>query len=115
MKILLLALYWFGGFLMAIGAACALGLALCSLIALFKSVQRKKNIGLFFGYLLAAGLCLLFIQLGFYLAGWIGDRTEYSGQKGLMWGAIFPGIFALSIIPSFIKIALRQTSGLPTE
>ena len=115
MKILLLAVYWFLGFLMAIGAACALGMAIASIIALLKMLVRPQNILLAGGYLLMGVIAALLTWSGFFIAGWIGDRTDYVGQTGLLVGAVFPGIFSLAIIPQFAMIALKQTSGIHVE
>ena len=115
MKILLLFLYWFLGVLMAVGACCAVGMAINTLIALIKIPSRPQNVVFAVGYLLMAALAVLFVWGGFFLAGWIGDQTDYRGQTGLLVGAIFPGIFALTIIPQFIVVALKQTSGIQVE
>ncbi len=115
MKILLMAFYWSEGFILAMAAACALGLVLCALLALIRIPRRKKNIGLFAVYLIGATLCALFVQGGLYLAAWIGDQTEYSSQTSLIVGAVFPGIFFLSVIPQFIKVAQKQTLGIEVD
>jgi hypothetical protein len=115
MKILLFALYWFMGFVMAIGAACALGMAIGAVIALLKIAVRPQNILLLGGYLLMSIIAALLTWSGFFVAGWIGDRTEYLGQTGLLVGAVFPGIFSLAIIPQFAMVALKQTSGIEVE
>jgi hypothetical protein len=115
MKILLYALYWFMGFVMAMGAAFALGMAIAAIIALLKITVRPQNILLLGGYLLIGAIAALLTWSGFFIAGWIGDRTEYVGQTGMLVGAIFPGIFSLAIIPQFAIIALKQTSGIEVE
>jgi hypothetical protein len=112
MKILLYALYWFMGFIMAISAACALGMAIAAIIALLKIAVRPQNILLMGGYLLMGIIAALLTWSGFVIAGWIGDRTEYVGQTGLLIGAVFPGIFFLAIIPQFAMVALKQTSAI---
>ena len=116
MKLPLFLLYWFMGFVMAIGAACALGMAISCLIAILKIVVRPQNILLAaVGYLLMGTIAALLVWVGFFVAGWIGNRTEYVGQTGLLVGAIFPGIFALAIIPQFAAVALKQTSGIDVQ
>lgn len=115
MKIILNLLYWFMGFVMAIGLCCTIGMAINVLIALLRSFPRPKNLGLALGYLCAAGIGCLVLWICLYLAGWIGDRTDYSGQTAILVGAIFPGIFALSAIPQFVGIALKQTAGIHVE
>ena len=115
MKILLLAVYWFMGSIMAIGAACALGMAIAAIIALLKIAVRPQNVLLMRGYLLMGTIAALLTWSGFFVAGWIGDRTEHVGQTGLLVGAVFPGIFSLAIIPQFAMVALKQTSGIEVE
>jgi len=115
MKLLLYALYWFMGIVMAMGAACAFGMAIAGIIALLKIAVRLRNILLMGGYLLMGVIAALLTWSGFFIAGWIGDRTEYVGQTGLLVGAVFPGIFSLAIIPQFAMIALKQTSGIKVE
>lgn len=115
MNILLFALYWFCGFMMAIVACSGIGFALAALLALFKSFSRLKNFLFALGYGVAAVVCYLLIIGGFHMAGWIGDRTQHGGQAGLLIGAIFPGIFALAIIPQFLAVARKQTSGIYVE
>jgi hypothetical protein len=115
MRLLLYALYWFMGFVMAIGAACALGMAIAAIIALLKIAVRPLNTLLVGGYLLMGVIAALLTWSGFFIAGWIGDRTEYVGQTGLLVGAVFPGILSLAIIPEFAMIALKQTSGIEVE
>lgn len=115
MKILLMLLYWFMGFVMAIGLCCTIGMAINVLIALLRSFSRPKNLGLALAYLLAAGFGCLVLWGCLHLAGWIGDRTNYSSQTSLLVGAVFPGIFALSAIPQFVGVALKQTAGIHVE
>ena len=115
MKLLLYALYWLMGLIMAFGAACALGMAIAAIISLLKIAVRPQNILLMGGYLLMGVIAALLTWSGFLIAGWIGDRTEYVGQIGLLVGAVFPGIFSLAIIPQFAMIALNQTSGIEVE
>ena len=114
-KFLLFLLYYFEGFLMAIIACTALGLALAVLVALAKAFARPKNLLLALGYAFVAFICYLLFVGGLHLAGWIGDRTNYVGQTGIIAGAIFPGIFGLKIIPQFLRIASLQTSGIDVE
>ncbi len=115
MGILLGALYWATGFVMVMAAASAVGFGLNMLIALAKVGIRSQNIFLAGGYFVAGALSASVVWLGFFVAGWIGDKTDYAGQWGLIAGAIFPGILALGIIPHFIRIAIAQTSGMNIE
>ena len=78
MKILLIIIYWFMGIVMAIGLCCTVGLIINVLVALARSFSRPKNLGLALGYLLGAGFSLFVLWGCFHLAGWIGDRTNYS-------------------------------------
>lgn len=100
---------------MAIIACSGVGFALAALLALFKSFSRSKNLLLMLGYAAAALVCYCLFIGGFYLAGWVGDRTHYGGQTGMLIGAIFPGLFALAIIPQFLAVARKQTSGIHVE
>jgi hypothetical protein len=115
MKFVLFLLFYFQGFFMAIIACSAIGFALCAIVALFKSVTRPKNLLLFLAYVLGSLVCYMLFLGGLYLAGWIGDRTNYAGQTGMLIGAIFPGLFCLAIIPQFLAVAVRQTSGIRVE
>lgn len=112
MKVLLFPLYWLIGFFMAVGACCALGMAISSVIAILKIPLRPRNAFIAVGYLIGGAIAASLAWSGFLLAGWVGDRTDYTGEMGLLVGAVFPGVFALSIIPQFIVVALKQTSGV---
>ena len=111
MRILLFALYWFLGLLMAIGACCVLGMAISTVIAILKSFVRPQNVLLAGGYLLMGVIAAIIVRGGFFVAGWVGDRTEYAGQTALLVG----GIFSLSIVPQFAAVALKQTSGIDLQ
>lgn len=100
------------GAMMAVMACCVIGFAVNVVIAIVKIGVRPRNILLAGGYLLMGLLPALLVWGGFFLAGWIGDKTEYVGQAGLFVGAVFPGILALGIIPRFATVALKQTSGI---
>lgn len=115
MKIVLYVFYWFMGFFMAIGAACTLGMVIAAIISMLKIAVRPQNVLLIGGYLLMGTIAASLTWGGFFVAGWIGDRTEYVGQTGLLIGAVFPGIFCLAIIPQFAMVALKQTSGIEVE
>ncbi len=115
MKFLLFLVYYIEGFMMAIAACCAIGLALAFFVAIAKSFRRPKNLLLALMYCVLAFISYELFIGGFFLAGWIGDRTHYSGQNGIIVGAIFPGIISLKIIPQFLRIASLQTSGTHVE
>lgn len=110
MSFILGAVYYIMGILMAFGAFAAIGWAFCALIALLK-ISRPGNSKLLAGYVFMAGLAAVATWCGLPIAGWIGDHTAYKGQIGLIVGACFPGILAISLIPNFVKIAMRQTDG----
>jgi hypothetical protein len=111
MKFVLFLLYYSEGFFMAMIACSGIGFVLAALIALLKSVVRPKNLLLMLFYGVAAVLCYLLFLGGLFLAGWLGDQTDHAGQGGILVGAVFPGLGGLAIIPQFIAVALRQTSG----
>ena len=90
----------------------AIAFALCSILALSKSIKRPKNLLLMLGYLASGFVCYLVFWGFLHLAGWIGDRTDYAGQTGIIIGAIWPGLSAIRAIPKFISVAIRQTSGI---
>ena len=115
MNILLFFLYYFGGFFMAIFLCSGIGFTLAALLAFAKSFSRSKNLLLTLAYAAASFVCYCLVIGGFYVAGWIGDRTHYGGQTGMLIGAIFPGVFALAIIPQFLAVARKQTSGIHVE
>mgnify|MGYP003563518267 CR=1 FL=1 len=114
-KILLGTLYWFGGFILAFLGAVGLGLALCAFVGLFNVFRYKRTWALALGYSVGSFICVLLIQGILFLAGTIGDRTGYNMQTMILLGLAFPGILMLAVIPPFIKVALRQTRGLPIE
>jgi cytochrome c biogenesis protein CcdA len=114
-KFLLYLAYYVEGFMMAIVACSCIGLALAVLVALVKSFARPKNLLLALMYAAGAFVCYLLFFAGLHLAGWIGDRTHYVGQGGIIVGAIFPGILSLKIIPQFFRVASLQTSGIHVE
>jgi hypothetical protein len=115
MKFILFSGYWFFGFMMAVSACSALGMSINTLIALIRTPSRPKNIFIAGMYLALAIIAALLTWGGFFLAGWIGDHTDYQGQTGLLVGAVFPGIMALAIIPQFAVLALKQTAGIEVE
>jgi hypothetical protein len=112
MTILLYGFYWFMGIVMAMGAACTVGMAIAAIIALVKAAIRPRNILLMGGYLLAGVIIGGLTWGGFYVAGWIGEHTGYVGQVALLVGAIFPGLFFLAIPQKFAMVAHKQTSGI---
>jgi hypothetical protein len=114
-KFLLFLVYYFEGFFMAIIACSAIGLVLAVLVALTKAFARPKNLLLALMYGFGAFICYLPFFGGLHLAGWIGDRTNYAGQTGIIVGAVFPGIFGLKIIPQFLRVASLQTSGIDVQ
>jgi hypothetical protein len=115
MSFLLFFLYCFDGFFMAIIACSGIGFAFAVLIALAKSFARAKNLLLMLMYAAAGFVCYCLFIGDFYVAEWIGDRIHYGGQTAMLVGAIFPGIFALTIIPHFLRVAWKQTSGIHVE
>jgi hypothetical protein len=112
MKILLTVLYWIEGISIAVAASCAIGFLLCTVIAVTRIVKRKQNIGIAAMYLGCTIMCLLYIWGGVFFAGWLGDKTTGAGQQALVWGALFPGIFSLAVIPQFLGVAMKQTLGI---
>ena len=114
-KILLGTGYWFGGFILAILGSVALGLALCALVGLFNVFRYKWTWAIMLGYAVGSLVCLLLIQGVLFLTGTIGDHTGNKMQTMVLVGLAFPGILMPAVIPPFIKIAVRQTRGSPTE
>ncbi len=115
MNVVLFLLYFFGGFFLAIIACSGIGFALSALLAFAKSFSRPKNVLLMLAYAGAAFVCYGLIIGGLYVAGWLGDRTGHAGQTGMLVGAIFPGILGFAIIPQFLSVASKQTSGIHVE
>lgn len=114
-KILLGSLYWGGGYILALLGACAIGFALCSIAGLINIFRYKWAWALIIGYAVAALVCLGVVQGIFILLAMLGDNTNHQMQQMILVGVIFPGTLNLPFIPGFITIALRQTSGSPTE
>ena len=112
---LLGAVYWFAGVIMALIGSCGIGLVFCVFVALFNVFRYKWAWALLLAYSAGALICLLLIEGLLHLAGNLGDHTHYKMQAMLLAGLVFPGIISLAAIPAFIKIAARQTRGLEVE
>jgi hypothetical protein len=112
MRVFLFLVYYAEGFVMALLLCSAIGFALALFLALAKSFSRPKNLLLALMYSGGALVCYLPLFAVLHLASWIGDRTHYVGHKGIVIGAIFPGILSLKIIPHYLRIAAKQTSGV---
>jgi len=82
------------------------------MIALARVPWRSANFLVFVQYLASGFITALLVWGAVFLAGWIGDHTDYRGQNGLIVGAIFPGLTGLRLIPELIGDALRQTAGI---
>jgi hypothetical protein len=90
MKILLMLLYWFMGFVMAIGLCCTIGMSINVLIALIRSFSRPKNLGLALGYLLAAGFgCLVLWGGCIWLVG-LETALTIPARQHSSWALFFP-------------------------
>lgn len=113
--ILLGAIYWFVGLIMALFGCCGIGFALCIFVALFNIFRYKWAWALMLAYGLFAFICLLSVQGLLYLVGTIGDHTSYKMQMLVLTGLVFPGLISLAAIPAFIKVAAKQTRGLEPD
>jgi hypothetical protein len=92
-----------------------IGFALAAILAVFKSLRRPKNLWFMLAYLFGAVICFLLFLGGLSLCGWIEERTHYASRAGIIFGAVFPGFICLSIIPNFVSIARKQTSGIHVD
>lgn len=100
---------------MAIVGCSGVGFVFAALLALAKSFSRPKNLLLMLVYVAAAAVSYGLLIGGSFVTDWIGDRTHQVGQNGILIGAIFPGIFGLAIIPQFLIVAWKQTSGVHVQ
>lgn len=115
-SILLFIFYSFLGFFMMAGAFTTLGLMISAVIALAKIAYRPRlNILLLGLYVVLGVICALLVWSGFFVAGWIGDRTANAAQEGLIAGAVFPGLLTLKMLPGMVVNAIKQTSGIDTS
>lgn len=119
MFLLINAAYWLLGLVIAFAGSATIGMLINALLALVKAPARPQNLKLLVGYLFCAllGWCVVWGCL--FVGGWIGDfgrakEINFSGNW-LLIGAIFPGIFALAMIPAFIGVGAKQTSGIDVE
>lgn len=115
LKIILFVAYYFGGLLLALAASCGIGFVLCALLAIPHVFRDVRGIGLFLGYAFLATLSFGFVQLLLLAAGTLGDRTGYDMQIALVAGAIFPGVFFLSVIPQFVRTGVQQLRADPSD
>lgn len=110
MKFILFFVYWFFGFGLAMAACAGVGFVIGILIALINIGKKPGNWALMIFYVAAVFFCSLVFWGILWASGTIGDRTNHSMQYMLIGGAVFPGIFTLSMIPAFVKICIAQTS-----
>ena len=111
LKLLLLGVvYYVGGILLAFAGCATIGMALCTLIALFRIFRARYNWAKLLAFAVATFILLAIVQGILFVAGTIGDHTDYAMQVVLLVGAGFPGIFCLALIPGFARIALTLTA-----
>lgn len=113
MKIFLFPLYWFMGVAMAAiisGSIAALINAIASILHSFACAANLRR-AVVFGLLCLLGLNLFWASL--FVAGWIGDRTNYYGQIAIPVGLILPGIITLAFIPAMVTLRPNRGTGNP--
>jgi hypothetical protein len=106
MKLLLLCVYYFFGFVFAFFVAISIAMLIGSLISLMAG-KFNRACKLALGLVMWAGLSWGI----FFVSGWIGDRTQYVGQSALLWGMLFPGGLFLFAIPALTKNAVKAVEG----
>lgn len=111
MTFILGAFYYVIGIIMAVFFSCALGFLLCVPVCLFRLFHHRRNILLMLMYLAGAVACAaIFYGLG-RLTETVAYRTDHTVYWFLFVGMALPGLWTLTFIPEYIRIALRQTSG----
>jgi len=115
MSVILFFIYPVIGLLLAVLACSAFGLALCMFVGLINILRFKWAWTLTLGYAAGSLICLTLAGGILYLVGTIGDHTGYKVQAVFFVSVIFPGIFAIKIIPQYLKIAAKQTRGRLAE
>ncbi len=104
--------YYIIGFIMAIFWSSALAFLLCVPIGLFRLFRHRRNILLSLMYLGGAVVCAA-IFLGLErLTNMVAYKTDHTAYLLLFIGMGFPGLLTLAFIPKYIRVALRQTSGI---
>lgn len=112
MTFILGAFYYVLGIIMAVFWSCALSFLLCVPICVFRLFRHRRNILLMLMYLAGAVACAgIFFGLG-RLTETVAYRTDHAAYWLLFVGMAFPGLWTITFIPKYIRIALRQTSGV---
>ena len=107
----LAVIYYFGGMLLAVVGAMCLGFILSVFVVLCNLFAYRWSwlvlLICLAGAVLSYGIILLILNG----AGYLGDHTAYRMQTMLFIGGVFPGIFALKIVPAYIRLASRLSRG----
>jgi C4-dicarboxylate transporter len=112
MQLLLGAFYYIIGLLMAVFWSSAAGFGLCVPICLFRLFRHRRNVLLMLMYIAAAAVCAaICLGLG-RLTEAVAAKTDYAVYWMMFVGLAIPGLGTLALIPAYIRIALRQTSGV---
>ena len=117
MPLLLGAFYYVIGLLMAAFCSCAAAFVLCVPICLFRLFRHRRNALLILMYITGAAVCAaIFLGLG-RLTETVAAKTDHAAYWMLFVGMAIPGLGTLAFVPAYIRIALRQTSGVidPSE
>jgi hypothetical protein len=104
--------YYIIGFIMAIFWSAAIAFLLCFPIALFRMFRHRRNILLSLMYLGGAIVCAAAFFGLERLTNMVANNTNHAAYLFLFVGMGFPGLWALTIIPKYVRVALRQTSGV---
>lgn len=112
MSLLMGVFYYIIGLLMAVFWSFAAGFVLCVPICLFRLFRHRRNTLLLLMYIVATAVCAaIFLGLG-RLTETVATKTDYTSYWMLFVGMAIPGLGTLAFIPAYIRIALRQTSGI---
>lgn len=103
--------YYFMGIILAFLICNILAMICCAFVALCNFLAYRWAWAQVFAYLSVALITWWIVQLCLTVAGMMGDAGYGRFHFFIPVGAIFPGLFALKLIPAFIKIAADAARG----
>ena len=110
-NLLLIIPYYFLGVLLAFLFGNILAMICCAFVALCNILAFRWAWAQMVAYLLVALITWWLVQLCLSVAGMLGDAGYGRFHLFIFVGLIFPGVFALKLIPAFIKIAADAARG----
>jgi len=108
---LLIFPYYFLGIALAFLICNILAMICCAFVALCNLLAYRWAWAQVIAYLLVALITWWIVKLCLTVAGILGDAGYGRFHSFILFGGIFPGLFALKLIPAFIKIAADAARG----